>query len=147
MRTHLVISSLLVTLIVLPIGALQASGSHDGNHSQSEKKGGHSHKTPHWAKTLNKEQKKIVDEQHHALDNILEPLKKDEKRVHKELNELTTKNNVELSEINRKIDQLMTIKNKILRHRHAHLVEMRIILNDEQRMSYDKAVIERSKIK
>lgn len=146
MRAHLVISSLLFTL-VMPAGILHASGSHDEKPGHESKKDGHGHKTPHWAKTLSKKHKKMVDDMHHELNRILKPLKKDENQKQEELNRLTIKDEADLSKINAKIDELMAIKNKILRHRHAHLVEMRVILTDEQRVSYDKAVLKRDKIK
>jgi Spy/CpxP family protein refolding chaperone len=133
--------SLVILYSVLSVGSVYASKSHDGS------KDGHHHETPHWAKTLSKEQKKAVDDMHHELDRILEPLKKAEKVAQKELNELTIRADGELSEINKKIDALMEIKNKILRHRYAHLVEMRAILNNEQRVSYDEAVMKRDKVK
>ena len=117
---------------------------HEADNSHHDHKDG---KTPHWAKSLSKKQKVNVDNMHHELDRLLEPLKENEKSKQKELNTLTIQDNVSLSKIYKAIDELMNIKNKILRNRHEHLIEMRQILNDEQRVSYDKAILKRHKIK
>jgi len=46
-----------------------------------------------------------------------------------------------------KIDELMAARNQILRLRHAHLIEMRKSLTDEQKVGYDKALLQRSAVK
>jgi hypothetical protein len=41
----------------------------------------------------------------------------------------------------------MDAKKQILRLRYEHLIEMRTILTDEQKVGYDKAVLNRSAVK
>lgn len=148
MRKHLALGSIIIALFITYNGlahSMEKGEKHEGHTHNKEEKGHHT--TPHWAKSLNAEQKKTVDDMHHELDRMLEPLKADEKLKQQELNKLTVMDNTSLSEINNKIDELMSIKNQILRHRYGHLVEMRAILNDEQRISYDEAVMKRDQIK
>ncbi len=124
-------------------------GKHDtdkSKHGSSKKEKAH-HFSPHWAKTLSKKQKISVDQMHLDLDRKLAVLKAQETLKQKELNAQTISDKTKLSTINQKIDELMAIKNKILRHRQAHLIEMRQILTAEQRLSYDMAILKRSKIK
>ena len=146
MKIHLHVG-LIISLSVIPVGFATASEDGHGKHATKSSQSSHQHATPHWAKTLGKKTKKMVDDMHHKLDTELKPLKAEEKRALSELNQLTIMGVADLVKINQKIDELMSIRNRILRHRHAHLVEMRAILTDEQRVSYDKAVLERSKVK
>ncbi|MDH5378066.1 MAG: periplasmic heavy metal sensor [Gammaproteobacteria bacterium] len=117
--------------------------SHGGHHEGMDSAGG----GMHWSKLISKEQKKEVDRMHHELDDALKPLKEAEAEKQKELNELTIKDGMDQAKINQAIDELMAIKNKILRHRYAHLTEMRHILDDAQRKSYDAAILKRHEIK
>jgi hypothetical protein len=41
----------------------------------------------------------------------------------------------------------MAAKAQIMRLRYDHLIEMRAILSDEQKVGYDKAVLSRSAVK
>lgn len=127
-------------------------GSHDKHATDKSKHGGAKkekahHFTPHWAKTLSKKQKIAVDQMHLDLDRELAVLKAQETLKQKELNTQTIGDKTKLSTINQEIDELMAIKNKILRHRYAHLIEMRQILTAEQRLSYDMAILKRNKVK
>lgn len=136
---------------IFMLGALFAGGTGSSyataQHDQDGQEQGLAQNATHWSKTLTEPQRTQVDRMHHALDRILEPLKANEEQAHKQLNRLTIKDDITQPEINQTIDKLMTIKNTILRHRHAHLVEMRMILTDEQRVSYDAALLKRREIK
>ncbi len=126
-------------------------GKHKVNksmHEHNDGKNAHSHQpVAHWFTLLSKQQKREVDRMHHQLHEDQEEFKKKEKLKQDELNKLSIKDDVDLLEINNKIDELMAAKNKILRLRHEHLVEMRRILNIEQRVSYDAEILKRNKIK
>jgi len=50
-------------------------------------------------------------------------------------------------DVNAKIDELMAARNQIMRLRYEHLIEMRAILSVEQKVGYDKAVLNRSVVK
>jgi len=135
--------------------ASEQPGSH-GKHEHAadkpthhDKKHEHSHhsSSSHWRKNLNKKQKIDVDKMHHELDRKTKALKENEKQKQKQLNTLTINNKADQSAINKTIDELMAVKNKILRHRHEHLIEMRLILNNEQRVSYDEEILKRHKIR
>ena len=91
-------------------------------------------------------QKEAIDRLHHKLHDDQAAFKAAEAQALKELNEMTIREDVRLDEINAKIDELMAAKNQIMRLRYAHLVEMRAILTDEQKVKYDKAVLNRSKV-
>lgn len=58
---------------------------------------------------------------------------------------LTTKDNASIAEINRKIDQLVKLKKQLLRMKYSHLVAVRKELTSEQRVSFDLAVIRKSR--
>ncbi len=138
------ISTCLLFASIIGLGNPAFAGD---QHSEDAKKA-HSHQpVAHWFTLLSKQQKEEVDRMHHQLHEDQEEFKKKENLKQDELNKLTIKEGVDLSGINNKIDELMAAKNRILRLRHEHLVEMRRILNVEQRVSYDAEILKRRKIK
>ncbi|HHM05546.1 MAG TPA: periplasmic heavy metal sensor [Gammaproteobacteria bacterium] len=100
--------------------------------------------TPHWSKTLSDEQKLAVDKMHLVLARDMAVLKAQKELLQKELNVLTAMDNADKNAIYAKIDTLMTINAKIMRHRYDHILEMRDILTPEQRISYDMGILKRS---
>ena len=92
-------------------------------------------------------QKNAIDEMHHKLHADQASAKAKEAQTLQELNEMTIRENADLTAINAKIDELMAAKNEIMRLRYAHLVEMRKILSEQQKIEYDKAVLNRSAVK
>ena len=92
-------------------------------------------------------QKEAIDRMHHKLHDDQAPYKAKEAQALKELNEMTIREDVRIEDIYAKIDELMEAKKQILRLRYDHLIEMRTILTDEQKVGYDKAVLNRSAVK
>lgn len=84
---------------------------------------------------------------HHKLHDEQAAYKAAEAQALTELNEMTVQEGVKAEDINAKIDVLMAAKTQILYLRYAHLVEMRTILSDEQKVGYDKGVLGRSAVK
>lgn len=102
---------------------------------------------PAWAKTLTPSQRDQVEHMHHELDDEQAPFKKTEAQTLKELNEMTIREDVALADVNAKIDELMAAKTQIMRLRYDHLIEMRRVLSDEQKASYDEGVLKRSAVR
>lgn len=92
-------------------------------------------------------QKGAIDLMHHKLHEDQAPFKVKEAQSLKELNEMTILEDASIEGVNAKIDELMAAKNHILRLRYKHLIEMRAILTDDQKVDYDKAVLNRSMVK
>ena len=92
-------------------------------------------------------QKKAIDQMHHKLHDDQASFKAKEKQALKELNEMTIREGVRIEDVNAKIDELIAAKTEIMRLRYGHLVEMRTILTDEQKVGYDKGVLSRSAVK
>jgi hypothetical protein len=84
---------------------------------------------------------------HHKLHDDQAPFKATEAQALKELNEMTIREDVKIEDVNAKIDELMAAKKQIMRLRYDHLIEMRTILTDDQKVDYDKAVLNRSAVK
>jgi Spy/CpxP family protein refolding chaperone len=93
------------------------------------------------------DQKKAIDQMHHKLHDDQASFKRKEAQALKELNEMTIREDVKIEDVNAKIDELMAARTQIMRLRYGHLVEMRTILTDEQRVGYDKGVLSRSAVK
>ena len=92
-------------------------------------------------------QKEAIDHMHHKLHDDQAPFKAKEVQALKELNEMTIREAVRIEDVNAKIDELMEAKTQIMRLRYDHLIEMRAILTDEQKVGYDKGVLNRSAVK
>ncbi|MBL4782395.1 MAG: Spy/CpxP family protein refolding chaperone [Porticoccaceae bacterium] len=92
-------------------------------------------------------QKTSIDQMHHKLHDDQASFKATETQTLKDLNEMAIREDITLDEINAKIDELMAAKVGIMRLRYAHLVEMRKILSDEQKVGYDKALLKRTAVK
>ncbi|WP_114325126.1 hypothetical protein [Candidatus Colwellia aromaticivorans] len=92
-------------------------------------------------------QKAAIDKMHHKLHIDQAPFKVQEVQALKELNEMTILDGVKLEKVNVKIDELMAAKTQIMRLRYEHLIEMRAILSDVQKVPYDKNVLKRSAVK
>ena len=91
--------------------------------------------------------KEAIGHMHHELHDDQAPFKAKEAQALKELNEMTILEGVSIEDVNAKIDELMAAKNQIMRLRYEHLIEMRAILTVEQKVGYDKAVLNRSEVK
>ncbi|MBL4867737.1 MAG: hypothetical protein JKY67_15320 [Pseudomonadales bacterium] len=94
-----------------------------------------------------KSQKETIGHMHHKLHDAQAPYKAKEVQTLKELNEMTIREDVKIEDVNGKIDELMAAKNHIMRLRYEHLIEMRVILTEDQKVGYDKSVLKRSEIK
>jgi Spy/CpxP family protein refolding chaperone len=92
-------------------------------------------------------QKAAIDQMHHKLHDEQAPFKAKEAHALRELNEMTIREDVSSEAIKAKIDELMEAKTHIMRLRYDHLVEMRTMLTDDQKIGYDKAILNRSEVK
>lgn len=92
-------------------------------------------------------QKEAIDHMHHKLHDDQAPFKAKETQALKELNEMTVREDVRIEDVNAKIDELMAAKTQIMRLRYDHLIEMRTILTDDQKVGYDKRLLNRSAVR
>ena len=95
----------------------------------------------------NVSQKEAIDRMHHKLHDDQAAFKAKEAQALKELNEMTVRDDVRIEDVNAKIDELMAAQKQIMRLRYSHLIEMRAILTEEQKVGYDKNVLKRSGVK
>lgn len=119
-----------------------------GHHESAKKEGGHKkHKghnmSPHWASTLDDEQRVAIDRMHLKLSRLHVVLKAKAAVLQKELNVMTAKDHADKKAIDAKIDKLMAVKAEIMKHRYDHLTEMRDALTAQQRISYDMSILSR----
>ncbi len=92
-------------------------------------------------------QKEAMAQMHHKLHDDQAPYKANEAQALKELNEMTIREDVRIEDVNIKVDELMAAKKQIMRLRYGHLIEMRTVLTDDQKIGYDKGVLSRSAVK
>jgi Spy/CpxP family protein refolding chaperone len=102
---------------------------------------------PAWTKTLTESQRDQFEHMHHQLDDVQAPHKKREAQALAELNAMTIREDVNVADVNAKITELMAAKTQIMRLRYEHLIEMRRVLTDEQKVGYDEGVLKRSAVR
>ncbi|MBW2693522.1 MAG: Spy/CpxP family protein refolding chaperone [Deltaproteobacteria bacterium] len=102
---------------------------------------------PAWTKTLTESQRDQFEHMHHQLDDDQAPHKKREAQALAELNAMTIREDVNVADVNAKITELMAAKTQIMRLRYEHLIEMRRVLTDEQKVGYDEGVLKRSAVR
>lgn len=105
-----------------------------------KKPGGHQF-SPKWAETLTDKQKVAVDKMHLDVDRKEKLLRAKMRTADMELRELSIQDNADMKAINKKIDEIVGYRAEIMRNRYAHIVEMREILTEQQRISYDMGVL------
>ncbi len=115
---------------------------HGDKHKGGHKKKGH-HFSPSWAKTLSDEQRVAVDKMHLELGTQHAVLKATAGLLQKEMNVMTAKDSANQKAIHAKIEEFMAVKTEIMKLRYDHLTEMRNALNEQQRISYDMAILKR----
>ena len=84
---------------------------------------------------------------HHQLDDDQAPHKKKEAQALAELNAMSIREDADVADIYARIAELMAAKTQIMRLRYEHLIEMRRMLTDEQKVGYDKGVLKRSAVR
>ncbi len=102
---------------------------------------------PAWTETLTESQRDQFKHMHHQLDDDQAPHKKREAQALAELNAMTIREDADIAAVNAKIAELMATKTQIMRQRYEHLIEMRRVLTDEQKVGYDEGVLKRSAVR
>jgi len=108
-----------------------------GQHKSKEKKGHHGTFTSHWAKTLSDKQKLLVDRMHVDVAKQLTVLKAQKQVKKAELENVIVNDQYDQAAAYALIDEMAKIKAKMLKVRYDHVAEMRTVLTEEQRLSYD----------
>lgn len=96
---------------------------------------------PNWKDTLNDKQKKAADEMHLKLEKALSLPKAAKDLKKKELRLMIVQENPDKKAIEEKIDEIMKLEANILLSRIGHKVEMRRMLTDDQRVSFDMMIL------
>lgn len=60
------------------------------------------------------------------------------------MNNLVVKDNPDTKAIHRKIDEVLELKRKVMRTKYDHMIEMRNMLTQDQRISFDMGLLERT---
>lgn len=86
----------------------------------------------------------LTDEQKEKIDKLrtehlkkMLPLKNELGEKEAQMRTLTTAENVSMSKINSKIEEIGTLKIKMAKEREAHKQEIRKLLNEKQRLIFD----------
>lgn len=137
----------LLSLCVAVTGEAFAQMGHGMKHGQGQMMGGHGKKGhmgvfgPNWKDTLTDEQKAKIDKMHLALKKELGVIKAKKKLKKAELSAMVIQDNPDMKEINAKIDEVLNLKREIMRKKYAHMIEMRMVLTPEQRVSFDMGAL------
>jgi len=98
--------------------------------------GGHMFGAP-WMATLTPEQRAKIDALHLQLAKKQAPLEAKKHALKVELKLLILTDKPDRKAIDKKIDELVTVKSRFMRNKIGHKIDMRALLTDEQRVSFD----------
>ncbi len=122
-------------------GAHHGQGGQDGHHGKKKLFG------PHWKTTLSPEQAKELDRLRVEYKKLKMPLKGKAKAIKLELAVLATADEPDTEAVNARIDDLLALKQEMMRHKYTHIAAKRRLLTPEQRVSFDMDVLKRAKHK
>ncbi|MFQ5353971.1 MAG: Spy/CpxP family protein refolding chaperone [Thermodesulfobacteriota bacterium] len=94
-----------------------------------------------WKASLNKTQKAQVEAMHLGLSRDMAPLKAELAFKKAQLKNIVTAEAPDMAAMKATIKEIAAIKAKMLENRYAHIVEMRKVLTDKQRLSFDLELI------
>ncbi|MEE8388627.1 MAG: hypothetical protein V3R65_08630 [Acidiferrobacterales bacterium] len=144
--------ALLISFAVIPLSVANPDSRKDrpDMRHQDHRMGYYRHVEGHmhgarWRQTLSDQQRAKIDKLKLEYVKKKLALKAHKKVIKVELSLLATKDNPGTTEINKKIDQFIKLKNKILRNKYAHLIAVRKILTREQRVSFDLGVMKKAR--
>lgn len=96
---------------------------------------------PHWRSTLSEEQRTKLDTLHLAYVKAKAPLKAKMKLLKVELGLLATADSADTKAIDKKVGELLELKQAKMRAKYDYIVAKRAVLTPEQRVSYDMDVM------
>lgn len=152
--SNTIITSLLVLLIGFAVTPLsmakpdsregQPDMHHQDHHMKYHRQGKGRMHWERWRHTLSDKQRATIYKLKLEYVKKKSALKAHIKVTKVELALLVTKNNPGATEINKKIDQFIKLKKKILRNKYVHVIAVRKILTPEQRVSFDLGVMKKA---
>ncbi len=129
-----------LSLLMLLFASSIVAGPHGDSGKAKKSSKGHNF-SGHWAKTLTDEQKVSVDKMHLLVDQVEAVQRAKMKMLKAELDVLATKESSSNIVLYAKIDEILAVKQIIMRTRYDHIVEMRAELTELQRISYDMGLL------
>ena len=115
-------------------------GQHDGHHG-----GGYRHGHKVWMKGMSDEQRGKIDKLHKEYRSKKYDIKHKMKDVKATLMEEVTRDKTDQKAIDKKIEAILKLKREKLQLKVAHKIEVRKLLNAEQKKQFDEHVMNRAK--
>ncbi len=115
------------------------------HHGASSKHGGAHFFGKPWKDTLTKEQTLQIDKMHLKLMKETSVIKAKIAAAKLEMAILLIDDSPSQSKINKKVNEISELSQKKMTLRNAHVVDMRKVLNEEQRVSFDGKVLSMAK--
>jgi len=136
----------LFAMMAVSAGVLAAPPSHAGGEgsmmsAMQHSKGGHG---TDWKQTLSDEQRTKLDKLRLDYFKNKYPLKAKKKVLETDLALLLTQESPNMGGINKKIDELVDLKRQLLQLRAEHKIEIRKLLNAEQRVLFDTKLLKKA---
>ena len=117
-----------------------------GNHRKHHGHHGSRLLGPHWKGTLTAEQRAQIDQMHVLFAKAKAPVKARVKALKADLALLITGDMPDSALIEKKINELLAMKKRIMQMRYVHIADMRSVLTVEQRASFDMDVLDKAKL-
>ena len=126
-------------------GAAMADEDRKGEqHEMHEQYHGKDHGATCWRKTLTEDQSKQVNQLKVEFKKKVYPVKAKIKQAKIDLALLIGSDNPKQKDIDKKIDELLKLKGEKMRLKSAYQVEVRKLLNAEQRASFDMKLLKKA---
>jgi Spy/CpxP family protein refolding chaperone len=124
-------------------------GGQGMHHQGSGKGGGYGH-GPHifgtpWKESLTKEQALQIDKLHLKLQKEKSVIKAKIKVAKMEMAVLLIEDKPNQSKIDKKVKEIVDLKQQKMTLHNAHVIDMRKVLTEEQRVSFDMMVLAKAK--
>lgn len=141
MRKELIVAILGIVVMAATASPGMAESSHKGHggmHHGSKMHGG-------WKAALDASQREQVDRLHLQHKGQMYVLKARMKQAKIELALLEASDNPDTAAIDKKIDELVELKRQKLKQRAVHHIEIRKLLNEDQRLKFDMHLLNKAK--
>ncbi len=123
--------------------SLAMADSHGGHHGGHH---GHGHGyNKAWMEGLSDEQRKQIDKLHEDYYKQKRSIKDKIKDAKHELAKVITTDNPKQKDIDKSIDAILKLKREKMSLKAAHKIEVRKLLNKEQRVKFDEHVLNKGK--
>lgn len=143
LTTTLLVTALTGASMAIAIPVMAAEHGKQGMHRMHDKGCG-MHRGSSWKSTLTAQQMKQVSKLKLSYKKKVYPIKTKIKQAKVELALLMTADKPSQKNIDKKIDEILKLKGKKMHQKAKHKIEVRKVLNEDQRVQFDMKILKKA---